>query len=376
MIDTSKLFDLSGKVIVVTGAGSGIGLAFSRGFAGSGAEVICADRDVGRANEAADAIKAAGGRAIPSELDVADATSVQAFADQLRASHQRIDVLVNNAGVSSLAVRTHELAIEEWDRLSAINLRGVFLCSRAILPMMLAHGGSIINIASIMGLASDSVRRRLDRHLEHDSRDKKRALPPTENLQVKRILASLPGIVLSAVMLLPSIASSQSTELKVLNTFDGRYPATPLVLDKYVDALKQGSAGRLAFRMSGPEVVPAPEQFQPVQKGAFDMLFTVQPWHINVSSASMGIYALGDLVVEEGRKAELAGHKALDDRLGQELIALAEKGMKETTVDKAKFDAAREAYNQGAWTLAFNSKAGGEQAKQFYEFLKTKGLTR
>lgn len=152
MIDTSKRFDLSGKVIVVTGAGSGIGLAFSRGFAGSGAEVICADRDVGRANEAADAIKAAGGRAIPSELDVADATSVQAFADQLRASHQRIDVLVNNAGVSSLAVRTHELAIEEWDRLSAINLRGVFLCSRAILPMMLAHGGSIINIASIMGL--------------------------------------------------------------------------------------------------------------------------------------------------------------------------------------------------------------------------------
>ena len=66
----------------------------------------------------------------------------------------------------------------------------------------------------------------------------------------------------------------------------------------------------------------------------------------------------------------------MDDRMRQELVALNEKGMKETMMDKDKFARALEAYNQGAWNLAFNSKAGGEQAKQFYEFLKTKGIVK
>jgi NAD(P)-dependent dehydrogenase (short-subunit alcohol dehydrogenase family) len=147
------LFDLSGKLALVTGAGSGLGLEFSRGFAASGAEVICADRDSSRAEEAAALIQKAGGRATPIRVDVADSASVQSLADRLRSSHGHMDVLVNNAGVSSLPNRVHELPIEEWDRLIAINLRGVFLCTRAILPMMLSRGGgSIINIASIIGI--------------------------------------------------------------------------------------------------------------------------------------------------------------------------------------------------------------------------------
>lgn len=140
------MFELTGKTILITGAGSGIGLSFARGFAGQGATVICTDRDESRVREAVAAIPRAEGFTV----DVSDADSVQSLAHQL--GSRRIDGLVNNAGVSSLAARTHELPIPEWDRLVAINLRGVFLTSRAIIPLMLAHGGSIINIASIMGL--------------------------------------------------------------------------------------------------------------------------------------------------------------------------------------------------------------------------------
>ena len=143
------MFELRGKRIVVTGAGSGLGLEFSRGFAASGAEVVCADLDSSRAEEAAAAIQKAGGVATALQVDVAEPKSVQALSERLR----RVDVLVNNAGVSSLPNRVHELPIEEWDRLIAINLRGVFLCTRAILPLMLSGGGgSIINIASIIGI--------------------------------------------------------------------------------------------------------------------------------------------------------------------------------------------------------------------------------
>ena len=153
MSEASKLFDLSGKVVLVTGAGSGLGLAFSRGLAAFGAEVICADRDSSRAEEAVALIQNAGGSALPVHVDVADAASVQSLADRLLASHGRIDVLFNNAGVTSIPKRVHELPVEEWDRVIAINLRGIFLCSRAVLPLMLSGGGgSIVNIASIIGV--------------------------------------------------------------------------------------------------------------------------------------------------------------------------------------------------------------------------------
>lgn len=153
MSEASKLFDLSGKVVLVTGAGSGLGLAFSRGLAAFGAEVICADRDSSRAEESVALIQNAGGSALPVHVDVADAASVQSLADRLLASHGRIDVLFNNAGVTSIPKRVHELPVEEWDRVIAINLRGIFLCSRAVLPLMLSGGGgSIVNIASIIGV--------------------------------------------------------------------------------------------------------------------------------------------------------------------------------------------------------------------------------
>ncbi len=92
-----------------------------------------------------------GGTARALHVDVAEASSV---AKMVAAAGKRIDVLVNNAGIATPAKRMHEIPIEDWQRLIGINLTGVYLCSRAVVPVMMAHGGgSIINIASILGLA-------------------------------------------------------------------------------------------------------------------------------------------------------------------------------------------------------------------------------
>jgi len=153
MTQPSNLFDLKGKVALVTGAGSGLGREFSRGLAQFGAEVICADQDLSWAKETAGLIQSAAGHASSFQVDVADAASVQALADHAAASCGRVDILFNNAGIAAIPKRAHELSVEEWDRLIAINLRGVFLCTRAIVPIMLAGaGGSIVNIASIVGV--------------------------------------------------------------------------------------------------------------------------------------------------------------------------------------------------------------------------------
>ncbi len=150
-LEAQGLFDLSGKTCLVTGAASGLGRAFAEGFASYGAEVICADRDEPGAAETVLMIGEAGGTARPIHVDVADHASV---ARMVKASGGRIDVLVNNAGIATPARRAHEIPLEDWHRLIGINLTGVFLCTRAVLPVMMAEGGgSIVNIASILGLA-------------------------------------------------------------------------------------------------------------------------------------------------------------------------------------------------------------------------------
>lgn len=148
-----NLFELKGKVALVTGAGSGLGLEFSRGLAAFGAQVFCADQNASWAEQAAASIRENGGQASSLEVDVSQAQSVQSLGERIAAGQGRVDILVNNAGIAAMPKRAHELSVEEWDRLIAINLRGVFLCTRAIIPVMLAGGGgSIINIASIIGV--------------------------------------------------------------------------------------------------------------------------------------------------------------------------------------------------------------------------------
>jgi NAD(P)-dependent dehydrogenase (short-subunit alcohol dehydrogenase family) len=147
------IFDLTGRVAIVTGAASGIGRAFAFSLADAGAHVVCADRDAQGGETVSQAIRDKGQSARAVCADVTTETQVSDLAAAAADWHGRIDILVNNAGISTNPSRTHEFSVADFDRLIAINLRGVFLCTRAVLPTMLTrHAGSIINISSIIGM--------------------------------------------------------------------------------------------------------------------------------------------------------------------------------------------------------------------------------
>lgn len=140
---------LAGRVALVTGAGSGIGRAISVRFAQEGALVAAASRTLGSVEETA---KLAGGETLALQADVSDEASVRNMVEQTLARFGRIDILVNNAGIGTTK-SILECEPEEWDRVFAVNVRGVYLSTRAVLPGMLARGeGVIINIASVLGL--------------------------------------------------------------------------------------------------------------------------------------------------------------------------------------------------------------------------------
>ena len=140
------------QVAIVTGGGSGIGEAIEMRFAQEGAQLVIADREPLRAGRVAAAIGAAGGHAIALTVDVANGESVQSMAAAALANYGRVDVLVNNAAISQ---GDDILTIDEatWDLNLAIVLKGVYLCSKAVLPGMMAQRkGAIVNIASVNGL--------------------------------------------------------------------------------------------------------------------------------------------------------------------------------------------------------------------------------
>jgi len=141
---------LSGKVALVTGAASGIGLEIARALACEGAAVSIADIAVDGARAAASAIEADGGRASAIEMDVTSEASVDAGVERTVASLGGLDILVSNAGVQHIAP-IHELSFADWRRLIAVHLDGAFLTTRAALRHMYAHhaGGSIIYIGSV-----------------------------------------------------------------------------------------------------------------------------------------------------------------------------------------------------------------------------------
>jgi NAD(P)-dependent dehydrogenase (short-subunit alcohol dehydrogenase family) len=144
-----NIFDLHGRVAVITGAGSGFGRMFSSTLAAYGAEVQCLDRDLASAQQTAERVIAEGGKASAFLVDVSEDASIQAFA----ARATRVDILINNAGIAAAPNRVHETEDPAWDRVIDISLNGSFRCTRALLPLMLAGGrGSIINISSVMGL--------------------------------------------------------------------------------------------------------------------------------------------------------------------------------------------------------------------------------
>jgi meso-butanediol dehydrogenase/(S,S)-butanediol dehydrogenase/diacetyl reductase len=159
--------DIAGRTIIVTGAARGIGRAIAEGFGREGARVVVADLGrLGKGHagewayrlasendleETAAAIRAAGGEARPVEVDVTDAASCGRLIETAQRELGGVDVVVNNAGLVKMgALAAYEES--DWDKLFAVNVKGVFLVSRAAIPAMTARGGGVIvNIASIAG---------------------------------------------------------------------------------------------------------------------------------------------------------------------------------------------------------------------------------
>ena len=142
------------KVAVITGAKSGIGLATARRFAVEGAKLVAVD--VKDASKKVRELVEAGGQACFVQADVSSASHVERLVQEALAAYGRVDVLVNNAGVE-LPKKVTDTTDSEWDRLMDVNLKGVFLCSRAAIPLMQRQGGGVIvNVASELGLVGGS----------------------------------------------------------------------------------------------------------------------------------------------------------------------------------------------------------------------------
>ncbi|RFA18846.1 SDR family oxidoreductase [Subtercola boreus] len=138
-------------VILITGASSGIGEATARHLASIGHPVVLGARRTDRLGTIVDEIRNLGGRADYAQLDVTDLASVRSFVDAALELHDRIDVLVNNAGVMPLS-KVNALHVDEWNQMIDVNLRGTLHGIAAVLPLMEAQGhGHIINVASVSG---------------------------------------------------------------------------------------------------------------------------------------------------------------------------------------------------------------------------------
>ncbi len=150
----ASLFDLNGKTAIVTGASSGIGCHAAELLAGAGAKVAVAARRLDALSDLVARIEAADGRAIPIHLDVTDADSIKACVETAETELGAVSILVNNAGIA-VTKPTLEQEEADWDRVLDTNLKGVWLMAQEVARHMerLGHGGTIINIASILGLA-------------------------------------------------------------------------------------------------------------------------------------------------------------------------------------------------------------------------------
>ena len=155
MQSIEKLFDLSGKVAMVTGAGSGLGVVFSEALAIAGATVVCAGIRVESVERTAARITALGYRALGLQLDVTDDDAIARVMQDIASRFGSVDILVNNAGIATMGP-PEAMTRKDWQSVIDVNLTGVFICAREAAKLMISakRGGSIINIASILGLVA------------------------------------------------------------------------------------------------------------------------------------------------------------------------------------------------------------------------------
>jgi len=144
---------LQGKVAVVTGAGSGMGLAMAKRFAAEGASIVAGDWNAKRLEAAVASIEASGGKIVSAQGNIADQATAEGLVELAIKSYGRLDVLVNNAGVMDFMQGVGELSDDIWRKVLGINLDGPMFTSRKAVAYMLTHGGgSIVNIASTAAL--------------------------------------------------------------------------------------------------------------------------------------------------------------------------------------------------------------------------------
>lgn len=139
----------NGKTALVTGAGSGIGRAIARMFASEGAFVIACDIDLDKARITAAEIEKAGGKSIPVKFDVADEKQVKEAISLVTKEHGAVDILINSAGIIFLSYKIEDISALQWDQVLDVNLKGIFLVSKEIVPGMKERKkGCIINISA------------------------------------------------------------------------------------------------------------------------------------------------------------------------------------------------------------------------------------
>lgn len=146
------MFSLNGKAALVTGAAMGLGRSFALTLAQAGADLVIADIDKERLDETAGKLKKIGGDVLPVVADVSQPADVARVIEETISGFGRLDIAVNNAGIVHKPYRFHETPLNEWERLMAINMTGVFVCMQQEIALMLEkQSGNIINIASILG---------------------------------------------------------------------------------------------------------------------------------------------------------------------------------------------------------------------------------
>lgn len=151
----SNIFDLTGKIAVVTGASSGLGADAARAYAEAGADVALLARRVEKLEQVKADIEQAGRKAIAVACDVTDEASVRQAMEEVVKAFGRIDILLNNAGVA-LRGGVETMTVEEWDKAFDTNVKGIFLASKYVIPVMKEQGyGKVVNVASVNAAVAD-----------------------------------------------------------------------------------------------------------------------------------------------------------------------------------------------------------------------------